>query len=62
MVALPGTMPEKFSSRSETIPSPPASTSLLGKRVAIAYKQHIGVPTSCFGETGYWVSDVKVVE
>jgi hypothetical protein len=34
----------------------------LGKRVAITYQQHVGVPTTCFGETVYWVSNVKVVE
>jgi hypothetical protein len=34
----------------------------LGKRVALHYDQHTGVPTSCFGETEYFVSDVKVVE
>ena len=35
---------------------------LKGKRVAISYHQHKGVPSSCFGETEYFVSDVKVVE
>ena len=34
----------------------------LGKRVALTYKQHVGIPTSCFGDTEYFVSDVKVVE
>ena len=34
----------------------------LGKRVALHYNQHKGIPTSCFGETEYFVSDVKVVE
>jgi len=62
MVALPGSMPEKFffTVRSDSVAA--LINQSLGKRVAIAYEQHIGVPTSCFGETGYWVSDVKVVE
>ena len=34
----------------------------LGKRVAVSYRQHVGVPTTCFGETQYYVTDVKVVE
>ena len=34
----------------------------LGKRVALTYNQHVGIPTSCFGETEYFVTDVKVVE
>lgn len=62
MVALPGTMPEKFffTVRNDSIAA--RINESLGKRVAVSYKQHLGVPTSCFGETGYWVSDAKVVE
>ena len=32
---------------------------LSGKRVTVSYSQHIGVPTSCFGETEYFVTAVK---
>jgi hypothetical protein len=32
-----------------------------GQRVALTYKQHKGVPTSCFGETQYFVNGVRVV-
>lgn len=32
-----------------------------GKRVAIGYDQHRGVPSSCFGETEYFINSVKVV-
>ena len=34
----------------------------MGKRVAISYEQHVGVPSTCFGETGYYVSKVHAVE
>jgi len=34
---------------------------VMGQRVALTYSQHVGVPSSCFGETGYFVSDVKPV-
>jgi hypothetical protein len=34
----------------------------LGKRVALRYEQHKGVPTTCFGETEYYVVAVKAVE
>jgi hypothetical protein len=34
---------------------------LSGKRVAVQYKQHTLVPTSCFGDTEYFVSGVRVV-
>jgi hypothetical protein len=62
MVALPGTLSEKFlfTVRSDSIAA--RINESLGKRVAITYQQHVGVPTTCFGETGYWVSAVKVVE
>jgi len=33
----------------------------IGAKVALTYEQHVGVPTTCFGETGYFVSAVKVV-
>lgn len=34
----------------------------LGKKVAIKYEEHKGVPTSCFGETSYYVVEVRVLE
>ncbi|MEI7531231.1 MAG: hypothetical protein WCK52_04810 [Betaproteobacteria bacterium] len=33
----------------------------IGKRVEIDYDQHVGVPTSCFAETEYYVKAVKTV-
>ena len=62
MVAMPGTMPEKFFFTVRDDQVAQRINSSLGKRVAITYHQHKGVPTSCFGETEYFVSDVKVVE
>lgn len=32
--------------------------SFAGHRVSLKYEQHMGIPTSCFGETEYFVSDV----
>ena len=34
----------------------------IGKRVALHYTEHLGVPTSAFAETGYFVDGVRVVE
>jgi hypothetical protein len=34
---------------------------LSGKRVAVEYQQHVGVPTSCFGDTEYFVTGVEVL-
>lgn len=33
--------------------------SVVGERVQLRYTEHRGVPTSCFGETGYFVEDVQ---
>ena len=61
LVAMPGSMPEKFlfSVRDASVAARINAT--MGKRVALSYEQHIGVPTSCFGETDYFVTNVKEV-
>ncbi len=48
-----------FSVRSDSVAH--LIESMSGKRVAVLYEQHIGVPTSCFGETEYFVSGVEVL-
>ena len=62
MVTMPGAIPEKFyfSVRSDAVAA--LLNKSLGKRVGVKYTQHLGLPTSCFGETEYFVSDVAVVE
>ena len=62
MVSMPGTAPEifNFSVRSDAVAE--KINRSLGKRVAISYEQHKGVPTRCFGETEYFITDVKPVE
>ena len=32
----------------------------LGKRIVLHYKEHKGVPFSCFGDTRYWVDRVRI--
>lgn len=61
MVSMPGTMSEKFlfSVRDDKVAD--YINNSLGKRVALTYQQHVGIPTSCFGETEYFVTAVKVV-
>jgi hypothetical protein len=62
MVTMPGAIPEKFyfSIRSDAVAA--NLNKSLGKRVALKYTQHLGLPTSCFGETEYFVSEALVVE
>ncbi|MCK6621875.1 MAG: hypothetical protein HUU32_20900 [Calditrichaceae bacterium] len=62
MVNMPGAMTENFffSVRSDTIAQ--QINQSMGSRVALEYEQHLGVPSSCFGETEYFIVAVKVVE
>lgn len=46
-----------FSVRSDSIAQ--VLSDLSGKRVTVTYQQHVGVPTTCFGETEYFVVAVK---
>jgi hypothetical protein len=62
MVTMPGAIPEKFlfSVRSDAVAD--RINKNLGKRVTLTYQQHVGVPSSCFGDTQYFVSAVALVE
>jgi hypothetical protein len=33
----------------------------LGRRVILFYQEHRGIPTTCFGETSYFVDSVRIV-
>ena len=61
LVALPGAAPEKFifSVRDDAVAA--RINQLVGQRVALVYEQHKGLPTSCFGETEYFVNDIKLL-
>ena len=48
-----------FSVRDEDLAKMVSSN--IGKRVEIEYDQHVGVPTSCFAETEYYVKKIKSV-
>jgi len=62
IVSIPGTMSEKFNFTVRDDGVAERINQALGKRVAISYQQHKGVPTTCFGETEYYVVAVRVVE
>lgn len=59
--AIPGAAPEKFtfSIRSDSLAA--EANKYLGKEVAVHYAQHKGVPTSCFGDTEYYITGVRLV-
>jgi hypothetical protein len=62
MVTMPGTVSEKFAF---TVPQAAVAAKVnasVGKRMALHYEQHKWVPSSCFGETEYFVTEVRVAE
>jgi hypothetical protein len=62
LVSMPGTVAEKFyfSVRDDAVAR--RINDSVGRRVGLVYHQHIGVPTTCFAETQYFVEDVKAVD
>lgn len=62
MVTMPGAIPEKFlfSIRDDNVAD--RINQAAGKRVALIYEQHKGVPTSCFGDTEYFIVDIRPVQ
>ena len=61
MVNLPGAMPEifRFTVRDDAVAN--RLNESMGKRVRLHYEQHMEIPTTCFGETDYFVTDVEPV-
>ena len=62
MVNIAGAAQERwaFSVRDDSIAK--AITSQMGNRVSLTYEEKRGIPTSCFGETDYFVTGVRRVE
>jgi hypothetical protein len=62
MVNLPGQPAEifTFSVRDDAIAA--QINAAMGKRVALHYDQHIGIPTNCFGDTSYFVNSIRSVD
>ena len=61
MVNVPGAMQERweFTARDDSLAQ--IISSSIGQRVSLTYDQHMGVPTSCFGETPYFVTGIQVL-
>jgi hypothetical protein len=62
IVSIPGTMSEKFYFTVQDDSVAAHVNETMGKRVALVYHQHMGVPTHCFGDTQYFVIGVRSVE
>lgn len=59
MTTVPGTAPRifEFTVRNDSVAQ--EITKIAGSQVTLFYKEHRGVPTSCFGETAYFVDGVR---
>lgn len=62
LVSMPGTQAEKFyfSVRNKVVAKRINET--VGKRVRLIYEEHVGVPTTCFGETRHFVTGVELLD
>jgi hypothetical protein len=62
MANLPGTMPQifAFSVRDEKVAQEIGRN--IGQRMSLHYEQHRGIPTSCFGETAYFVTSMNLAK
>ncbi len=60
--SMPGAIPERFAFSVRDARLASALSAATGKRVLLSYSQHRGVPSSCFGETEYFVRKVQVTQ
>jgi len=58
LVSLPGTAVEKFQFTVRDDAIADRINKVMGQRVSLHYEQKVGLPTSCFGETRYYVIGV----
>ena len=58
--SMPGAIPERFAFTVRDEAKAKQLMAAMGKRVQIGYEQHKGVPSSCFGETEYYVESVQL--
>jgi hypothetical protein len=61
MTTVPGVAPElwQFTVRDAVIAQ--HINAAIGKRVTLHYREHPGVPTSCFGQTPYYVDALRPI-
>ncbi len=62
MVSMPGAATEKFAFTVRENDVGAQINKLMGRRVTLHYEQKVGLPTSCFGDTRFYVTKVLLVE
>lgn len=60
--SIPGSAPQVFlfTVRDDSVAN--RLTQLMGSRVSLSYKEHRGIPGSCFGDTNYYVTGARMVQ
>jgi hypothetical protein len=61
MVSMPGAAQEKFYFTVWDDQVAKDINAAMGRRVSLHYEEKVGLPTSCFGETRYWVNGITIV-
>jgi hypothetical protein len=61
MVNVPGAMQERFSFTVRNDSIADLINKYQGQRVVIEYEEHKGIPSSCFGDTPYFVRGVRAL-
>lgn len=63
MATMPGVPPQMwaFTVRNDSV-ARLITAADIGKRVALTFEQHKGLPSTCFGATEYFVTQVRVVD
>jgi hypothetical protein len=61
LVSLPGTSVEKFLFTVRDDGVAEQINKVMGQRVSLHYEQKVGLPTTCFGETRYYVTAVSAM-
>jgi hypothetical protein len=61
MVTMPGTVPEKFTFTVWDDRVVEQINRSMGQRVSLSYEQKKGLPSSCFGDTEYWITALHVL-
>ena len=61
MVSMPGAAQEKFEFTVWDDDTAKSINKAMGQRVSLHYDEKVGLPSSCFGDTRHWVTNVTIV-
>ncbi len=59
LIAVPGAVPERFPFTVRDDAVAHQINAVMGQQVSVYYRQHVGIPSSCFGDTSYYVERVR---